>query len=312
MAFLDNSGDIILDAVLTDTGRLRLAQGDGTFRIQRFAFGDDEIDYQLYDIDNSGGEAYYPLTILETPIMEAFSNNAGSMKSRCISLTRNNILYLPILKLFDNGDSARFGTGPAAKYVVAVDKPTVDAMVTDRVLSDGILNGFQTGQSSHLIRIDQGIDNALGSPQSIPLASDLIETQYLVQIDNRLGMLMTPVGQKPRAATPSFIDDDQIATYALGAATDPGYIMELATVIDGTEGGTFIAGSVGTRVSFRIQASVTLRTSSTLFSRLGFTTKMAYGSLAAGDAKQIDSIISITGQNLGYRMDLPVSFVKKN
>jgi len=26
MAFLDNSGDIILDAVLTDTGRLRLAQ----------------------------------------------------------------------------------------------------------------------------------------------------------------------------------------------------------------------------------------------------------------------------------------------
>jgi hypothetical protein len=29
MAFLDNSGDIILDAVLTDTGRMRLAKGDG-------------------------------------------------------------------------------------------------------------------------------------------------------------------------------------------------------------------------------------------------------------------------------------------
>ena len=28
MAFLDNSGDIILDAVLTDTGRKRLAAGD--------------------------------------------------------------------------------------------------------------------------------------------------------------------------------------------------------------------------------------------------------------------------------------------
>ena len=27
MAFLDNSGDIILDAVLTDTGRARLAKG---------------------------------------------------------------------------------------------------------------------------------------------------------------------------------------------------------------------------------------------------------------------------------------------
>ena len=49
MAFLDNSGDIILDAVLTDTGRLRLAKGDGTFRIVKFALGDDEIDYGLYD-----------------------------------------------------------------------------------------------------------------------------------------------------------------------------------------------------------------------------------------------------------------------
>jgi hypothetical protein len=28
MAFLDNSGDIILDAVLTDAGRNRLAKGD--------------------------------------------------------------------------------------------------------------------------------------------------------------------------------------------------------------------------------------------------------------------------------------------
>ena len=31
--FLDNSGDIILDAVLTDTGRMRLARGDGSFNV---------------------------------------------------------------------------------------------------------------------------------------------------------------------------------------------------------------------------------------------------------------------------------------
>ena len=44
MAFLDNSGDIILDAVLTDTGRFRLAKGDGSFKIVKYAFADDEID----------------------------------------------------------------------------------------------------------------------------------------------------------------------------------------------------------------------------------------------------------------------------
>ena len=52
MAFLDNSGDIILDAVLTDTGRARLAKGDGSFRIAKFALGDDEVDYSLYRNNN--------------------------------------------------------------------------------------------------------------------------------------------------------------------------------------------------------------------------------------------------------------------
>ena len=53
MAFLDNSGDIILDAVLTDLGRERLSRGDGSFRITKFALGDDEIDYTLYRNANS-------------------------------------------------------------------------------------------------------------------------------------------------------------------------------------------------------------------------------------------------------------------
>ena len=65
MAFLDNSGDIILDAVLTDTGRKRLAKGDGSFRITKFAFGDDEINYELYNYNHSSGSAYYDLNILQ-------------------------------------------------------------------------------------------------------------------------------------------------------------------------------------------------------------------------------------------------------
>jgi hypothetical protein len=47
MAFLDNSGDIILDAVLTDHGRKVLSKGDGSFRITKFALGDEEINYIL-------------------------------------------------------------------------------------------------------------------------------------------------------------------------------------------------------------------------------------------------------------------------
>ena len=54
MAFLDNSGDIILDAVLTDSGRERLARGDGSVKISQFAWADEESNYAVY-----GGSLQY-------------------------------------------------------------------------------------------------------------------------------------------------------------------------------------------------------------------------------------------------------------
>jgi hypothetical protein len=99
MGFLDNSGDIILDAVLTDTGRLRLAQGDGSFKISKFALGDDEINYAIYNKDHASGSAYYDLEILQTPVLEAFTNNTSNLKTKLISISRTNILYMPVLKL---------------------------------------------------------------------------------------------------------------------------------------------------------------------------------------------------------------------
>ena len=92
MAFLDNSGDIILDAVLTDVGRQRLSQGN--FSIRKFALGDDEIQYNLYDKNNTSGSAYYDLEILQTPV-EVAHTRASSIQYGLISLTSPNILYIP-------------------------------------------------------------------------------------------------------------------------------------------------------------------------------------------------------------------------
>ena len=50
MGFLDHSSsNIIVDAVLTDTGRQFLARNDGSFSIIKFAFADDEIDYTIIE-----------------------------------------------------------------------------------------------------------------------------------------------------------------------------------------------------------------------------------------------------------------------
>ena len=81
MAFLDNSCDIILDAVLTDHGRKVLSKGDGSFQITKFALCDEEIDYSLYNKNHTSGSAYYDLEILQTPVLEAITDNISSMKT---------------------------------------------------------------------------------------------------------------------------------------------------------------------------------------------------------------------------------------
>lgn len=100
MAFLDNSGDIILDAVLTDAGRKRMAEGN--FRIAKYAFGDDEINYAQYNKNDPRGSAFYDLEIMQTPVLEAFTNNSASMSSFLMTLANNNHTHLPILKLNEN------------------------------------------------------------------------------------------------------------------------------------------------------------------------------------------------------------------
>ena len=125
MGFLDNSGDIILDAVLTDTGRYRLAKGDGSFKIAKYAFGDDEINYEIYNKSHTSGSAYYDLKILQTPVLEAFTNNTSTMNSKLVSIPRTNLLFMPIMML---NTVKKFSTQVAGKdtYYVAVDSTTED------------------------------------------------------------------------------------------------------------------------------------------------------------------------------------------
>jgi hypothetical protein len=141
MAFLDNSGDIILDAVLTDAGRRRLSRGDGTFRVAKFALGDDEINYRLYDSSHASGSAYYDLEILQSPVLEAFTNQTSQMHHRLVTLSRNDILFMPILELFETTGTSRDTTTNA--FLVAVNETTeIDGDISDRV---GVVYGENTG-----------------------------------------------------------------------------------------------------------------------------------------------------------------------
>ena len=160
MAFLDNSGDIILDAVLTDLGRKRMAEGN--FRITSFALGDDEIDYSLYDPTHPSGSAYYDLEILQTPVFEAFTQTNANINYGLLSL-RDDLLYIPSLV---HNETAEAGGKKLYNNVLllAVNEDTKDALAG----ATGINTERQILQvqniSNEYVLFETGINNNANPP----------------------------------------------------------------------------------------------------------------------------------------------------
>lgn len=292
MSYLDNSGNIILDACLTDTGRFRLAKGDGSFKIAKFALGDDEVVYSQYNKSHPSGSAYFDLSIMQTPIFEAFTNNTSTMNSKLITIARTNLLYLPVIKLNDlYGSFKRHAVG---SHVIAVDSDTETSFSN----VDGVMMG-ETLNGGAIIRVDQGLDTTEIS-YAFTIDSDLVETQYILEIDNRFAKV---IGTDGTVARMSFIDDDNIASYYLSLGTDNQFVTENTN--RNSSNNEAIAGPRGTILQFKLQSSIELNTSTYLFEQMGSTTTMNSTSVY-----YIDSYIKISGATTGYQLELPVRFIK--
>jgi len=306
MAFLDNSGDIILDAVLTDTGRYRLAKGDGSFKIAKFALGDDEIDYSLYNKDHPSGSAYYDLDILQSPILEACTDNASALKSYLMSIAQTDLLFLPVIKLFESSAATKnsISYNNEKYFLVATD------LLTEQQFTGSSINGVfftntPTSTQGKIIALDQGLDTTKIS-STLPLSAELMETSYIVEMDNRLGSLLDQSNNEmPR----SYIDDDQMATYLISIQKNTGgEIIKLGPATPNTTQNTdsSIRGPRGTRLSLSLKGTLELQTSTYLFEELGSEI-----SINTQDYYSIDTNIRVTGATTGYRLDIPIRYIKK-
>ena len=311
MGFLDNSGDIILDAVLTDHGRKVLAKGDGSFQITKFALGDEEVDYSLYDTTNTNGSAYYDLEILQTPILEAFTDNAVSMKSKLVTYESLELLYLPVIKLNEVVDGTSTQRHSSGSFIIAVDGQTENdngsTSAQNGVGYDssgspvaGVLFG-QTTSTGGRIRVDQGLDTAAISSATL-LSADMVETSYTIQIDNRLGTIRTLVGAN---VSLDYIDDDNVAYY--NVTQEDGIIRNNPST---DTAGQVIEGPRGTILEFKIGSSLSLQTSNYLFTQLGSTSRLDSRDGTGSEVYHIDTLVRVTGVNTGYTIDIPVRFVK--
>lgn len=155
MGFLDHStNNIILDAVLTDTGRQFMSRNDGSFSLFKFALGDDEVNYSI--VSKYGRSVGREKIEKNTPIFEALTNQSQAQKYKLISVSNPNLVRLPSFKF--TGDSAvssdtvtlyTNGGGKGLKTSAALtleqtllNETTIDVELRDQIFSVDLPNLF--------------------------------------------------------------------------------------------------------------------------------------------------------------------------
>jgi hypothetical protein len=96
MGYLDNTS-ITVDAILTKKGRQKLASGQ-SLNITKFALGDDEIDYTLYEPAHPKGSAYYDSAIKAIPILEASPDETQVLRYKLVTLPKGTT-QIPVVSL---------------------------------------------------------------------------------------------------------------------------------------------------------------------------------------------------------------------
>lgn len=157
MGFLAHTGGlaktphlIVIDAVLTDVGRRRLASGDGTFNITKFAFGDDEIDYSLYDTSATTPTENQDDILMLTPTLEAVPDGFVGLRHSLFTAPDDDEFRIP--QLVPTPDSATVLEGNTITINVRTDNNLgrPDSFYTVRIAGDAtryfsILNGINEG-----------------------------------------------------------------------------------------------------------------------------------------------------------------------
>jgi hypothetical protein len=343
MAFLDNSGDIVLDAVLTDLGRSRMAEG--SFLISKFALGDEEINYRLFNPSDARGSSHYDLEILQTPILEAFTSDQSIMKSRLVTFDTTSILFMPILKLNTKHTPSMGHTifNKHGFYLLADDATYVAAT---NARQDNLLQGVIHGQLSQegpersatkFVAIDQGIDSTEGGRTVFSdMDNEFVEESFLIKTDNRFLKLDHPTdangSQFTSIGEPRFLDDDDIATYNINQMTNPTAVIYQAAGeenfrarghlnaaaqdrnahLENIHSFEMFQGPLGNVLRFTPAVQDSIQFSSDLFNTLGTSAASLSIPNDIGAHKFIDTTISVQGMLTGYTIDVPIRIVKKD
>ena len=138
MGFLQqDTNNIILDAVLTNEGRRRLAANDGSFRVVAFSLGDDEVDYSI--IQKFGRNVGREKIEKNTPIFEALTNATLESRSRLITIADSSKISLATYTLIGtpltfNNVTGTPSTQPGVQATLQASSGDIPSEIQDSVI----------------------------------------------------------------------------------------------------------------------------------------------------------------------------------
>ena len=327
MGFLDNSGDIILDAVLTDVGRKRLAQGN--FKIAKFALGDDEIDYSLFNRDHPSGSAYFDLEIMQTPVFEAFTQTNANINYGLTSHTRTDLLYLPTLKSNELVSTAAKTT--SSVYYVAANSETASKLRTAFSSSNYVLESIQASDTA--IYIESGLDtsNLTGDSSnrsSYIVNTNLLDSTYTLYADSRfIAGMLTPrrgayfrnntdgtavINMTPLRASTATTATAVLDNYSTFSSTGINNEVTYNDTVDATTISA-LAGPRGTATALNIvvdneMAAKSAGARSSKYDKYGSYDQTIFGGSEKYD--YVDTTIYVQGSVSSARFQLPIRIIR--
>lgn len=161
MGYLDHStNNIILDAVLTDTGRQFLSRNDGSFSIVKFALGDDEVNYGI--ISKYGRSVGREKIEKNTPILEALTYQSQAQKYRLISISNPNRIRLPSFSFSGgsavSGDTVTLYTTGGTRGLKTSETLNIEQVIQNETYIDVELrdSSFSVDVPDLFLRVNEG------------------------------------------------------------------------------------------------------------------------------------------------------------
>jgi hypothetical protein len=301
----------------------------GNFNISKFALGDDEINYELYNKNHASGSAYYDLEIMQTPIFESNTGQNATINYGLQSITNRRLFYMPTIKRNTIIDRAML---PVTNifYLAISDGITYDALVT---AFGGVAGGGQRKvllsgkKDSSAIILETGIDNSeiagtAANRTNIVVSNGLTESHFDVSIDTRfLAGVMGPAGSTTFSNNGPSGDSQVSITLSTRTPNRKDQsitnhsIVRVASITNNVvkrqtdqKADTATSVIVGPRASMTALSFVVNTLAPDDFTRFGKTGQTISG--ASGTYKYIDTMVKVVGST-GLVEQLPIRIIQK-